>query len=90
MIKDLLGSLVKRGVTVFLTSHILEIVENLCSDVAIIHQGKLVARGSTEELRRGVRLKDDQPGERVVSLEEAFLSLVGPDDLPAKTLSWLG
>ncbi len=80
MIKHLLGSLVGRGVTIFLTSHILEIVEKLCSEVAVIHEGRLVAQGNTEELRRG---------ERLASLEEAFLSLVDADDVPAKTLSWL-
>jgi ABC-2 type transport system ATP-binding protein len=80
MVKDLLGSLVARGVTVFLTSHILEIVEKLCSEVAVIHKGKLVAQGSTEELRRG---------ERLVSLEQVFFDLVEADERPAKTLSWL-
>ena len=80
MIKDLLASLVSRGVTIFLTSHILEIVEKLCSEVAVIHEGRLVAQGNTEELRRG---------ERGVSLEEAFLSLVNAADVPVKTLSWL-
>ena len=53
MIKDLLESLTVRGVTIFLTSHILEIVEKLCSEVAVIHQGRLVAHGKTEELRKG-------------------------------------
>jgi len=38
----------------FSTSHVLEIVERLCSHVAIIHQGRLVAQGSIESLRAGV------------------------------------
>ena len=80
MIKDLLESLTVRGVTVFLTSHILEIVEKLCSEVAVIHQGRLVAHGKTEELRKG---------ERVASLEEVFLDLVDAEDTPVKVLSWL-
>jgi ABC-2 type transport system ATP-binding protein len=80
MIKDLLGSLVTRGVTIFLTSHILEIVEKLCSEVAVIHQGRLVAHGKTEELRKG---------EQTASLEEVFLDLVDADDTPTKVLSWL-
>lgn len=80
MIKDLLGSLIARGVTIFLTSHILEIVEKLCSEVAVIHQGRLVAHGKTEELRQG---------EQAASLEEFFLDLVDADDTPAKVLSWL-
>ena len=80
MIKDLLGSLVSRGVTIFLTSHILEIVEKLCSEVAVIHHGKLVAHGKTEELRQG---------EQAASLEEVFLDLVDADEKPTAVLSWL-
>lgn len=75
-IKDLLRTLVDKGVTVFLTSHILEIVEKLCTDVAVIHQGKLVAQGSMNEFRGGA------------DLEQTFLDLVGGDGSPMK-LSWL-
>ena len=53
-LKALLGRMTERGVTIFLTSHVLEIVERLCSHVAIIHKGRLVAQGSMEELRAGV------------------------------------
>ena len=53
-LKALLGRMTERGVTIFLTSHVLEIVERLCSHVAIIHKGRLVAQGSLEELRSGV------------------------------------
>src|SRR6202035_4683492 len=56
-LKALLGRMTERGVTIFLTSHVLEIVERLCSHVAIIHQGRLVAQGSLEELRAGVEAK---------------------------------
>ena len=80
MIKDLLTSLTVRGVTIFLTSHILEIVEKLCSTVAVIHQGRLVAHGKTAELRKG---------DQTASLEEVFLDLVDAEDTPAKVLSWL-
>jgi len=83
LIKDLLASLVGAGVTIFLTSHILEIVEKLCDHIAIIHQGRLVAQGSQEQLRH------DVPG--AGSLEELFLSLVESDEPHRKpTLSWLG
>ena len=54
-LKALLGRMTERGVTIFLTSHVLEIVERLCSHVAIIHKGRLVAQGSLEELRDGHR-----------------------------------
>ena len=54
-LKAMLQSMIARGATIFLTSHVLEIVERLCSHVAIIHRGQLVAQGSLEELRAGVR-----------------------------------
>ncbi len=53
-LKTMLQGMIHRGATIFLTSHVLEIVERLCSHVAIIHKGKLVANGSLEELRAGV------------------------------------
>jgi ABC-2 type transport system ATP-binding protein len=77
-IKDLLLAMVSKGVTIFLTSHILEIVEKLCTDLAIIHRGKLVAQGPLAELRQGS------------GLEETFLGLVGGDRAARTTLSWLG
>ncbi len=51
----MLQGMIQRGATIFLTSHVLEIVERLCSHVAIIHKGRLVANGSLEELRAGGR-----------------------------------
>ena len=59
----------------FLTSHVLEIVERLCTDIAIIAQGKLLASGSMNELRQGIRLEGD--GQGPVSLEEYFIHVVG-------------
>ncbi|HEY6339312.1 MAG TPA: ABC transporter ATP-binding protein [Candidatus Sulfotelmatobacter sp.] len=53
-LKSMLQGMIARGATIFLTSHVLEIVERLCSHVAIIHRGHLVAQGSLEELRAGV------------------------------------
>src|SRR5688500_20294362 len=52
-LKDLLSRLTARGLTVFLTSHVLEIVERLCTHLAIISEGRLVASGPLEELRGG-------------------------------------
>src|SRR5215471_6869502 len=74
-LKDLLSRLTARGLTVFLTSHVLEIVERLCSDIAIIAQGRLLASGALNELRKGIRLDDDGTGP--VSLEEYFIHVVG-------------
>jgi ABC-2 type transport system ATP-binding protein len=72
-LKSLLGRMTERGVTIFLTSHVMEIVERLCSHVAIINKGRLVAQGSIEELRAGV--PGDAGGK--VTLEQIFLSIVG-------------
>jgi ABC-2 type transport system ATP-binding protein len=76
-LKDLLSRLTARGLTVFLTSHVLEIVERLCSDIAIISHGKLLAAGSLNELRKGIRLEDNGEQKGPVSLEEYFIHVVG-------------
>src|ERR1700744_3874272 len=77
-LKAMLSRMTERGATIFLTSHVLEIVERLCSHVAIIHQGRLVANGSLDELRAGVAatLTGPQPEEKL-TLEELFLRIVG-------------
>jgi ABC-type multidrug transport system ATPase subunit len=54
---------------------VLEIVERLCTDIAIIAQGKLLASGSLDQLRKGIRVEDD--GQSPVSLEEYFIHVVG-------------
>jgi ABC-2 type transport system ATP-binding protein len=53
----------------------LEIVERLCSDIAIIAQGRLLASGALNELRKGISLDGD--GAQPVSLEEYFIHVVG-------------
>lgn len=68
----------KRGVTIFLTSHILEVVERLCSHVSIIHNGQLLWQGVLADLAQGARLDD------------AFLRMVGSPDEDPSGLSWLG
>ena len=83
--------MIQRGATIFLTTHVLEIVERLCSHVAIIHQGRLVADGSIEQLRAGVAssLPGSEANQRL-TLEEIFLSIVGaPVGEPVQELSWL-
>jgi ABC-2 type transport system ATP-binding protein len=87
-LKALLARMTERGVTIFLTSHVLEIVERLCSHVAIIHKGRLVAQGSLEELRAGVAGEEGSK----TTLEQIFLSIVGQSgaDRPQmEELSWL-
>src|SRR6201986_5364225 len=60
-LKAMLQRMIARGATIFLTSHVLEIVERLCSHVAIIHRGHLVAQGSLDELRGGISSEDSTP-----------------------------
>jgi ABC-2 type transport system ATP-binding protein len=76
-LKDLLSRLTERGLTVFLTSHVLEIVERLCSEIAIISEGKLLAAGPLDELRKGIRVEGDETKQGPVSLEEYFIHTVG-------------
>jgi len=78
-IKDLLGTLRQRGVTLLLTSHVLEIVEHLCPRIAILDQGRLLGDGSLDELRR-------QHGHEG-SLETLFVDLMG--GARGGELSWL-
>ena len=77
LMKDILVDQVRRGATIFLTSHVLEVVERLCDRVAIIHAGRIVTSGAMEDLRAGGQ-----------SLEDAFVRLVGAER-PAERLSWL-
>ncbi len=76
-IRELLQSLARREITVFLTSHVLEIVERLCTDVAILARGRLLVAGTLSDLRRDG------------TLEEVFLRTVG-GTREASALSWIG
>lgn len=93
-LKAMLQRMIARGATIFLTSHVLEIVERLCSHVAIIHRGQLVAQGSLEELRAGVEAEagvasDELRMARKLTLEEIFLHTVGGSRTTEQELSWL-
>ena len=105
-LKSMLQNMIARGATIFLTSHVLEIVERLCSHVAIIHRGQLVAQGSLEELRAGVEAQAaaaltaaGAPHEvgasapapgERLTLEQMFLRIVGGTRRADQELSWLG
>ncbi len=77
LMKDILLDLVRQGATIFLTSHVLEVVERLCDRVAIIHEGKIVREGSMEELRMGAE-----------TLEDVFVRVVGANR-EFQRLEWL-
>ncbi len=77
VIRDLLAGFVARGSTVFLTSHVLEIVERLCTHVGIIVKGQLVEQTALESIRREG------------SLEDRFLQAAGADSEATRKLNWL-
>jgi ABC-2 type transport system ATP-binding protein len=77
LMKDILLEQVRHGATIFLTSHVLEVVERLCDRVAIINEGKLVLEGSMDDMRGSSE-----------TLEDAFVRAVGVERT-AETLDWL-
>src|SRR5437016_13330956 len=77
LMKDILLDQVHHGATIFLTSHVLEVVERLCDRVAIINEGRLVREGSMAELRGSSD-----------TLEDAFVRAVGAVNLK-DSLDWL-
>jgi ABC-2 type transport system ATP-binding protein len=77
VLRDLLRGYVARGSTVFLTSHVLEIVEKLCTHVGMIVKGRLVEQAALEVIRQGG------------SLEDRFLEKAGARPEEAGKLSWL-
>jgi ABC-2 type transport system ATP-binding protein len=77
LMKDILMDQVRRGATIFLTSHVLEVVERLCERVAIINEGKIVIEGTLAELRAGSE-----------TLEDVFVRVVGAER-DFERLEWL-
>jgi ABC-2 type transport system ATP-binding protein len=72
LVKDLFRQLAGEGTTIFMSTHTLEIAEDLCDRIGVIHRGRLVALGTTGDLRGTARL---QSGD----LEEVFLRLTGKE-----------
>ncbi|MGI8989403.1 MAG: ABC transporter ATP-binding protein [Bryobacteraceae bacterium] len=77
LMKDILLDQVRHGATIFLTSHVLEVVERLCDHVAIINRGKIVTEGAMKDLREGAE-----------TLEDVFVRVVGAEREHGK-LEWL-
>ena len=77
MMKEILVQQVKQGATVFLTSHVLEVVERLCDRVAIIDHGRLVVEGTVDDLSAAEE-----------TLEDAFVRVVG-GERQLRSLEWL-
>ena len=75
LLKDTFRKLAKDGVAIFMSTHTLEVAEQMCDRLAIIHEGKIIAEGTMEELRARAQEKDG------AHLEDVFLSLVGAEDM---------
>ncbi len=80
LIRRLLQRYTQQGATIVFSSHVMDLVERLCTRVGIMAQGRLVEEATPEELRRRYA---------VTSVEEAFLRVVGAADV-AEGLEWLG
>lgn len=81
-IRNVMRHLIEHGTTIFISSHVMEVVERLCTRLAVIHQGRIVGEGTLTELRSRAQAASDS------SLEDIFLKLVDArvDD---ETLNWL-
>ncbi len=78
VIRRLLTRLVGSGSTVLFSSHVMELVEEVCDHVSIIDKGKIVVTGTIDEVRGGK------------TLQRAFIDLVGARSKDEEVLSWLG
>jgi ABC-2 type transport system ATP-binding protein len=83
VIRDILHDLTQHGTTIFFSSHIMEVVERLCTRVGIINQGTLVAEGTLQELRERASGEDKD-----ATLEDIFLNVIGARS-ENHNLSWL-
>ena len=68
MVKELFQNLARNGVSVFMSTHTLAVAEDVCDRVGIIHRGRLIACGTTADLRREANVTD-------TDLEKIFLNL---------------
>jgi ABC-2 type transport system ATP-binding protein len=82
-IHDILQKIRAKGTTIFFSSHILEVVERLCTRVSVIANGRIVTEGSIEELRQQAESGDEK------TLEDIFLRVVGARESDGGKLSWL-
>ena len=78
VIRRLLTRLVGTGATVLFSSHVMELVEQVCDHVSVIDKGRILATGTTDEVRGGK------------TLQQAFIGLVGTRAKDEEGLTWLG
>lgn len=68
MVKELFKELAKKGVTIFMSTHTLKIAEDICDHIGIINKGSLIAKGTTDDLKRNAQVTD-------ADLEQVFINL---------------
>jgi len=83
-IRGFLQRATARGITVFFSSHVLEVVERLCTRLAIINQGKIMVEGTQAEIQEKAAVAEGTP------LHRLFVDLVGGGRKEGMDLSWLG
>ncbi len=89
ILKDLMSFHVrKNGGAVLFSTHIMEVAEHLCTRMGIIHDGRMVAEGSLEELRSQARGEGASTGTEA-TLEEVFLRLTHEEDEVEETVKTL-
>ncbi|HAN87003.1 MAG: ABC transporter ATP-binding protein [Bacillota bacterium] len=80
LVKDILRELASEGVTVFMSTHILEIAERMCDRVGIIQKGRLLAVGNMDDLRQAAAAKGAMKHPEASTLEDLFIELTGGSD----------
>ena len=73
LFKELMRDHADKGRTVFFSTHVLEVAERLCDRVGIIHNGRLIACGTLQELRESRKAQDS-------TLERLFLELTAEEE----------
>jgi ABC-2 type transport system ATP-binding protein len=74
LVKKVFKSLCHKGITIFISTHTLQVAEEMCDRIGIIHQGKLIAVGTMKELR-------EMSGMQAKELEEVYFKLTGAEEL---------
>jgi len=73
LVKDLFRGLARQGTAVFLSTHTLEMAQDLCHRIGVIHKGSLIAMGTTGDLKRQANVEEQ-------TLEAVFLALTGQEE----------
>jgi ABC-2 type transport system ATP-binding protein len=77
LVKELFSNLAKAGVAIFMSTHVLEVAEEMCHRIGIIHEGRVIALGSLKELREKAQITEER-------LENLFLQLTAGEGMRGK------